>query len=91
MQTAGIGKELENIKKEHIPNFKTSQPALSKAKAELMAKLSEMHDKMKERGELLEYTTQEKEEISESLIKEFRERAEESKKDSYFQRWIKGG
>ena len=55
-----------------------------------MAKLSEMHDKMKERGELLEYTTQEKEEISESLIKEFRERAEESKKDSYFQRWIKG-
>ncbi|MHB8102628.1 MAG: hypothetical protein ACYDEF_10755 [Methanosarcina sp.] len=88
MSLQQIKRDLEEIKE--AITTKTSLLDLSKAKAEFMAKLSEMHDNMKERGELPEYTAQEIEEIKDTVLKAFRERTEELKKDPYFQRWVRG-
>lgn len=88
MSLQQIKRDLEEIKEAITP--KTSLLDLSKTKAEFMAKFSEMHDNMKESGELSEYTAQEIEEIKDTVLKAFREKAEELKKDTYFQRWARG-
>jgi len=88
MSLLQIKRDLEKIKGAITP--KTSRPDLSRVKEELNVKFHQIRERMQERGEMPQLTTQEREEIKETVLKSIRKRAEELKKDPYFQHYIRG-
>ncbi len=80
-------KEIQELKEAIKPK---SPFDFSCAREEFLIRMSEMSERICQRGELPTLSAEENEAIKEILTKVFRERVEELKKNPWFQRYIRG-